>query len=200
MMTWNRSLFLLINASATPDPLTVLAARFVAADAIYLVMALLVGLWVWGKPGSRAALLSTALGTVAALGFNQVLGMLWFEPRPFMIQLGHTLIAHAPDNAFPSDHGAFMWGIGFGLIATGASERWGSIVALAGLAVAWARIYLGVHFPIDMVAATLTALVGAMIARVARPLVQRWLLPVAETVYQAALRTLHLSPIIFPRR
>ncbi len=198
-MGWNRSLFLLLNASAAPSPPVVLAAKFLAADVIFLAMALLVGLWVRGRPEKRAALLATVLATLAGLGVNQLLGMLWFEPRPFMIPLGHTLLAHAPDNSFPSDHGTFLWTIGFSLIATGAFRGWGKAVAVAGIAVAWARIYLGVHFPVDMIAAALVAVASAALARALLSPVRRWLLPPAETVYQTALRVLHLPPDVFPR-
>lgn len=200
MMALNRDLFLLINAPAAPDPLVALIATFIADDVILLVMALLVGLWIWGRPEARAGLLSVAAATAAALGINQVLGMLWFEPRPFMVGLGHTLLAHAPDNSFPSDHGTFMWSVGFGLVATGAARRWGGAVALAGVAVAWARIYLGVHFPVDMLAAAGVGLVGAAGARVVLRPVRRWALPFIEAAYETGLRALHLSPAIFPRR
>lgn len=200
MMAWNRDVFLLINAPAAPDPLVVLTATFLANDAVFLVMALLVGLWVWGRPEARAGLLSVVLATAAALGVNQLLGMLWFEPRPFMAGIGRTLLAHAPDNSFPSDHGTFLWSVGFGLIATAASRRWGAAVALVGVAVAWARVYLGVHFPVDMVAAAVVGLAGAGTARLVLSPMRRRVLPLVEGAYEGVIRALHLSPRVFPRR
>lgn len=200
MMAWNRDVFLLINAPAAPDPLVVLTATFLANDAVFLVMALLVALWIWGGAEGRAGLLSSVLVTAAALGVNQLLGMLWFEPRPFMAGIGRTLLAHAPDNSFPSDHGTFLWSVGFSLIATAASRRWGVAVALVGVAVAWARIYLGVHFPGDMAAAALVGLSAAAAARRALSPMRRRVLPVVEGAYEAVIRALRLSPIVFPRR
>jgi undecaprenyl-diphosphatase len=35
---------------------------------------------------------------------NQVIILLWQHPRPFVIGLGHTYLAHAADSSFPSDH------------------------------------------------------------------------------------------------
>jgi undecaprenyl-diphosphatase len=55
--------------------------------------------------GQRVALLG-GVGVACALALNVVLGHLVFEPRPFVSQPTHVhrLIAHAVDNAFPSDH------------------------------------------------------------------------------------------------
>jgi undecaprenyl-diphosphatase len=55
--------------------------------------------------GQRVALLG-GVGVAVTLALNVVLGHLVFEPRPFVSQPAHVhrLIAHAVDNAFPSDH------------------------------------------------------------------------------------------------
>jgi hypothetical protein len=54
--------------------------------------------------------LHAVAGVSAAVGINQLLGTLWYEPRPFATGLGRTLIQHAPDNSFPSDHVALCDG------------------------------------------------------------------------------------------
>ncbi len=195
----NDRLFLAINASANPDPLTVTLAALAASWLIYAVAALVPVLWIWGRQDTRGALLATVLGTGIALGANQVLGLLWYEPRPFMIGLGHTLALHVVENSFPSDHATFLWSLGFGLIATGAAQKWGLLVCLAGLLVAWARIYLGLHFPIEMVASLLVASAVAALARAALPASERWLRPVAHHIYEGTLRSLRLPPALFPR-
>lgn len=196
--TLNNYLFLVINATSHPPADIAALAEFIAQWVVYLAIVLAASLWIWGKRDRRGALLATAAGMITALLLNQVLGQLWFEPRPFMIGLGHTLLWHAADNAFPSDHAAFLWALGLGLIVTGASRPWGWFTCLLGIVVAWARIYVGVHFPIDMVAALLTATVGAGVARVGVPATVRWALPPIEYVYGGALKILRLSPRLFP--
>jgi len=74
-----------------------------------------------------------------------------------------------------------------------------ALVCLCGLLVAWARIYLGLHFPIDMAASLLVGLAGGGVARAALPASERWLHPVAHHTYEAALRSLRLPPALFPR-
>lgn len=151
LATLNDRLFLAINAPARPGALTVAVAGLAASWPVHAATILVSALWIWGRQGKRGALLATVLGMSMALGINQVLGLLWYEPRPFLIGLGHTLAFHAVENSFPSDHATFMWSLGFGLITTGAARRWGALICLAGLFVAWACVYLGLHFPIDMI-------------------------------------------------
>lgn len=199
LISLNRELFLAIDASGHPPPDLLIAALVLAQWLVFASMALLVALWIWGHGDRRGRLLATAAGVFVALGLNQLAGLIWFEPRPFMINLGHTWLSHAPDNSFPSDHATFLWALGFGLLATRAARFWGVVVSILGLLVAWARVYLGVHFPIDMLGSLLTAASGAGLARFGAPSVDRWCLPLAELLYEGGLELLRLPPSIFPR-
>lgn len=116
-----------------------------------------------------------------------------------MVGLGTTLVAHAIENSFPSDHATFLWSLGLGLIATGTARGWGMLVCLFGLVVAWARIYVGLHFPLDMAGSFVAALIAAAIAWSLCPPVRRWLLPAAEFVYFGILDLLRLPHAVFPR-
>ena len=57
--------------------------------------------------------------TLIALGVNQLLAILWPHPRPFMMALGHTFIAHASDSSFPSDDSTVFAGIGLTFVLSG---------------------------------------------------------------------------------
>lgn len=199
LATLNDRLFLAINAPDHPAAFMVAFAELAASWLVYAAAILVPALWIWGRPGARAALLATVLGVFAALGVNQVLGLLWYEPRPFMVGLGHTLAFHVVENSFPSDHATFLWSLGLALIATGAARRWGVMVCLAGLLVAWARVYLGLHFPIDMATSFLVALTSGGLTRALLPICERRLQPVADRTYEAMLRGLRLPPALFPR-
>lgn len=199
MLALNQALFLWLNAPAeAPKPIV----DFALAVAIWLVAivpVLLVALWIWGPVRNRAGLIVTALAAAAALGINQLLGLLWYEPRPFMVHVGRTLMAHAPDNSFPSDHATLMLTVAFGLMTTRAAPRWGMTVLFAGLAVAWSRLYLGVHFPIDMAASAIIAIACAFVAvQLVRP-VERWLTPILSSVYDSILDIVRAPPRFFPR-
>ena len=98
------------------------------------------------------------------LGLNQVTAAIWYHPRPFAVPIGRTLIEHAPDSSFPSDHVTFLIASGLGLLAW-THHRWaGFAILVLSVPVAWARMFLGVHFPLDMVGAIPIGSLGLLIS------------------------------------
>lgn len=184
METLNQSLFLLINASAHPPALLLQLATFLAQWLIDGIPLLLIWLWLRGGRTERSAAIAATLSVLFALGCGQVITMLWPHPRPFMIGLGHTFLAHKPESSFPSDHATVFFTLGVGLML-GSLRKAGALVLLLGVLVGWARVYLGVHFPFDIAGALLVAVPSAWL--VARAL--RWrqfgerLLDVLEWLY-----------------
>ncbi|GLZ89557.1 undecaprenyl-diphosphatase [Metapseudomonas resinovorans] len=158
----NRSLFLMINASAHPSSWMLFMATVLAEWVIYGVPLLLAGLWLWGGRGNRVAALAGVLSIAFALGCSQLVSMHWPHPRPFMIGLGHAFLAHTPEASFPSDHATVFFTLG--LVLMWASLRKASaLVLLLGIVVGWARVYLGVHFPLDLVGALWVAAVSSCV-------------------------------------
>lgn len=135
------------------------------------------------------------LGLIA----NSVIGALYFHPRPFMIGLGHQYLAHRPDGSFPSDHATFLWCLGFALVALDAFRAWAVVVLAMGLAVAWARVYLGVHFPFDMGGSLIVSLALSFLAPAIERRIRVTLLPASVTAYECVLGVAHLPPALFPR-
>jgi undecaprenyl-diphosphatase len=148
----NRVLFLKINAGPETAPWTIQGAILVADYLIYLIPALLLVLWLWGTERRRNLALRACLVTLLGIGINQVIGLAWQHPRPFVAGLGQTWMPHAADSSFPSDHATVFASVGISLLF--AREIGLAVLTLAaGLCVAWARVYLGVHFPADMLGA-----------------------------------------------
>ena len=153
MQTLNDSLFLLINAPAHPSGLMLFIAKLFAEQMIWLVpIGLMVG-WLRGGERTRKLLLQATVAGLAGLLINQLIGLFWQHPRPFVIGLGHTFLPHAPDSSFPSDHLTLLWCVAFSFLLHPRLRAAGALLALLGLPMAWARIYLGVHFPLDMAGA-----------------------------------------------
>lgn len=148
----NHAFFLAINAHPDANPLTIDAAIVIAVALIYLIPLLLVGLWLWGDERKRNTALRAFLVVSIGIGLNQILALVWPHPRPFMIGLGQTWLAHAADSSFPSDHATVFAGVGVTLLFAGEIGL-AYATGAVGLCVAWARIYLGVHFPLDMLGA-----------------------------------------------
>ena len=135
------------------------------AEWLIWAIPLLIGVgWLCGHEPTRKTLLIATASGVLGLLTSQLVSLLWWHPRPFMIGLGHTLIPHAADASFPSDHLTLWWAVAFSLLRQRTHRRLGLGLSLLGLPIAWARIYLGVHFPIDMLGAIGVAVCASWLA------------------------------------
>ncbi|WP_265531953.1 undecaprenyl-diphosphatase [Pseudomonas saponiphila] len=160
----NQSLFLAINASAGASmPIRTLAV-FLAQWLVLSVPLLLAVLWVFGERRQRMIVLLATLAIVLALASNLLIRELWFHPRPFMIGLGQNFLAHAPGASFPSDHASGMFAMAFALILA-PLRKTGLVMLGLALLVSWARVYLGVHFPFDILGGCLVGLFSAWLVR-----------------------------------
>jgi undecaprenyl-diphosphatase len=156
---FNQTLFLTINATPSTPASLLDIARFIADYLIYLVPLSLTAMWLSGDAHRRETALHACCAALLALGINQVIGLLWPHPRPFVMGIGHTFLDHVPDSSFPSDHGTIFACVALTLLLNGV-RRLGIAIVLAGLAVAWARVFVGVHFPLDMMGAVVVASVA----------------------------------------
>ena len=168
---FNQALFLLINADANPNSLTLVFAKFMAAMPMWLIPGILILGWLRGDSNIRKMFFASAITALFALLVNQIIGLFWQYPRPFMMGIGHTLIPHVADSSFPSDHMTLICGVAFGLLVQPKVRRIGSILFLLSIPVAWARIYLGVHFPLDMLGALLVTSMCALVVNWKRAIV-----------------------------
>ena len=145
--------------------------KITAQDAIYMVPLLLVVIWFWPAGAGRAAnqrlAIATFFAVLVSLGFAAVLASLHQEARPFVTDLStKLLISHSADNAFPSDHATVAFAAGAAILA---GRRFLGLVCLSvATMIAVARIYVGVHWPSDVVAAAVLGLfTGFILARFA---------------------------------
>lgn len=153
----NQALYLMLNAPSHPNVLVLAIAHGLAEWLIWLVPLTLSLGWLRGDDKLRMVMLGATLSGLFGLLINQVIGLLWQHPRPFKIGLGHTFLAHSPDSSFPSDHLTLLWAVAFTLFVHNRSRPAGLLLALLGLPLAWSRVYLGIHFPLDMAGAALVA-------------------------------------------
>jgi undecaprenyl-diphosphatase len=210
ILYWNFSLFRAINQVAGQNPAIDAIMIFAANDLILALPLLLLILWflpasvagnkVAMRIETRRILLLAVLAAALALGINAVLGIIIFEPRPFIGHHVHDLIAHTADSAFPSDHTAVAFAIAVMLWhlpdagRSVVSGRWVAprLIALLTLAVAVfigiARIYCGLHYPDDVLAGALIGLISAELITWLRPLLDK---PITLAIHLA--QRVHLA-------
>lgn len=123
--------------------------------------------WGWGVSPDRVALahrhgwLAVAAAVLVRV-LQEPLSRWWDRPRPF--EAGYApLLAHGRGGSFPSNHaaGAFALASAFAGVPGYGPVLW----VLAGW-LALARVYCGLHHPVDVVAGALHgALMGSWLAR-----------------------------------
>jgi membrane-associated phospholipid phosphatase len=141
---WNLRLFRLLNRHHADG----LDAFFrVAGWAGNGVVLLPILGWLWWRRRARVAPLLWGLGMETTL--VQTLKETMHQPRPAGILPDVHLLYPSDWGAFPSGDTALAWVI-VGALLPGA-PRWGqALLVMYGLFVAYARIYTGVHFPLDV--------------------------------------------------
>jgi undecaprenyl-diphosphatase len=117
----------------------------------------------WRETGFALAF-RTGLWCAAGLVLSFVLGLgaaaAHKEARPFTTHPSvHPLIAHDAGQSFPSDHTTAAFAIAL-VILFFLSRSVGVVVLLAAALIGFARVYIGVHYPGDILASVVVALVG----------------------------------------
>lgn len=127
--------------------------------------------------GRRGRLLAVALVFTVLLTDPisvQVIKPLVHRVRPcFSVEGVQALIGQPHSPSFPSSHAANSFGAATVLFA--AQRRWWALGFLVAAAVSFSRIYVGVHYPSDVLGgAALGIGCGVLVWRVVATLEQRW--------------------------
>lgn len=151
-------LFLWMTAGWVPSPWLLSIAKPISQHGDWLLAFAMAAL-AWLRPVERpymfALLAMAGLTSMVAHALAQGLGL----QRPFALGLVPTYIPKGASGALPSAHAAVMGLIVVGLYARPIHRGWAALALGASLATVWARIYVGVHFPLDIIAGfTLSAL------------------------------------------
>lgn len=158
--TLNRSLLGLVVASPDLSGGALLLAYALAEWAIFVIPATLTLLWIFGDTRDRRAAFGAGLAAVIALACAGAISSLYFHPRPFMDGLARNYLRHAADSSFPSDHATVLFSIAWSLLFESRRriKQIGAALIVLACAVGWSRIYLGAHYPFDIIGAALLGL------------------------------------------
>lgn len=168
MEALNHALFLALNASPDASPLVVAGALFLAKWPVGIAMLLAAVVVALQPAGNRLLIARLLLTVLLAMAVTYVIRQFWYQPRPFVVGLGQQLLPHEPTASFPSFHATFLFSIGLALLSFSVNRVLAIVVLCLGLLTAWARIYLGVHYPFDIIAAFFVA--GLATFAASRPL------------------------------
>lgn len=143
--------------------------KFFATDAVVLIVigvALLFLIpWRINRVDRRRAAVAATAAAGLALLIAQPIANAIDRARPFVDHpsQAHVLVGRSTDPSFPSDHatGAFAIGVAIWLY----DRTIGTVFLVLAVLVSFARVYVGVHYPGDVLAG---AILGALVALLLR--------------------------------
>ena len=109
----------------------------------------------------RVLLIRSVIALVLGVALAKGGGALYDDPRPFVAGHFTPMIAHAPDNGFPSDHSLLVFSCAFLLWPF--DRRLAAIAFLCAAAVGAGRVASGLHHGVDVLASIGFALIGAAV-------------------------------------
>lgn len=165
LLQWDGNILLWIQEYVRSASLSVLAAPYTMLGnrgLMWIALSLVMLCFRKTRKAGALALCAMALGLVVT---NLTIKPLVSRPRPWLMVegLGHIVEEKDP-NSFPSGHTCAAFAAGMVWMRT-LPWRWGRIAAVAAaVLMGLSRLYVGVHYPSDVLAG---ALIGALCAWIA---------------------------------
>lgn len=159
---WNLSifhqLFGLAHQSFFMDGLGVFFAQYLI---YFLAAGILVFIFLESNSRRRWFVFAAlALSVILSRGIlTEAIRYFFPRPRPFEVLDISPLFSAAAFNSFPSGHAAFLFALGAALWFF--SRRWGAVYLTLASAVGVARIFAGVHWPLDILGGAAIGVISA---------------------------------------
>jgi undecaprenyl-diphosphatase len=139
----------LAGRNSALDSLMVGSAKYLP-----IVFALaLVALWLSWRPRNQRGAFLAGVSALVALGLGQIIGKTFPRPRPYLSHTVNQLIPPSLDTSFPSDHA--ILGFAVAVMVWRYDRRAGAVLLTLALLMAIARVFVGAHYPVDVLGGAL---------------------------------------------
>ena len=162
-MTFDIYLFHLLNDPAGKYKILDYAGIFLASYLPY-ILALAAAIILLSERNWKLRFFNTALVALSILLsrglFTIVIRYFWNRPRPFVSMPDITaLIGKSSEASFPSGHATFFFALAFAILFI--DKKWFKYFLTGAIVVGIARVFVGVHYPLDILGGALVGWLGA---------------------------------------
>ena len=159
----NLSLFLFIFSMSNKNSLLDILMIFGAEYVIYIAFALIFVLAFKEGVRERKTLILASLSIPILIIIIKIIHLFLYQPRPFISHEILPLISYTRvDASFPSRHTALMFVLAFSYFFY--KSKWRFYFLIAATWVGISRIYVGVHYPLDILGGVVTGVIAVWIA------------------------------------
>ncbi|MCL1699415.1 undecaprenyl-diphosphatase [Lysinibacillus sp. Bpr_S20] len=156
----NYGIFQWINDLAGRFPLLDKGMIFITDSVPYVVIVFMLFLWFTANKEKRTEKQYTAFyivfTVILGLGLNALIHLFYYHARPFITYDVHQLVPHADDSSFVSDHSVLVFALAWTLLLR--KDSWKYPVLIWAILVGISRIFVGVHYPADVIGGALLSL------------------------------------------
>lgn len=187
----NIDVFRMINDLGKDYPFLNPIIIFLAEYMLYFLLLALVGYWFTRTNKNRMMVIQAVIATIIAEVLGKIAGQLYSHHQPFA-ELSNVsqLVAHEIDNSFPSDHSIVFFTVCMSIYLVRKKEGW--IWMMIALGVAMSRVWVGVHYPGDVLTGALIGIISAIVIY--------WLVPKLAFIKQLLLQYEKIENRILPAK
>ena len=113
-----------------------------------------------------------ALSVILARGIiTEIIRLFYYRPRPFLVLQIQPLVNHDITASFPSGHATAYFALALAIFYF--NRKWGWRCLILALLIGLARIFVGFHWPLDILTGALIGLGSAFLIRKLIPQIPR---------------------------
>ncbi|AMR03669.1 MULTISPECIES: undecaprenyl-diphosphatase [Bacillus] len=160
---FNIDAFRAVNDLGKQYPFLNSTMTFVAEYMVYFLALIIVVYWFTRSNQNRMMVVQAMIAFVIAEVIGKIAGKFHSNYQPFAeLPNVNKLVEHAVDNSFPSDHTILFFSICFSFWLVHKKIGW--LWITLAFCVAISRIWVGVHYPFDVITGAILGIVSAIIA------------------------------------